>query len=154
VADGGVIGRASKADRIDPATGIVFDSKGELGRWHELQLLQRAGEISELRRQVSFYLHAGASEGAARVPILIRSDRYKNGRQCKLTVDFAYRQNREDVFEDWKAGPFKEADRLRIAIAEAEYGIRIKITGRGFVRRKRRLRSRPSPPRSAIPDRT
>ena len=34
--------------------GIWFDSMREANRWCELKLLQRAGEISELERQVSF----------------------------------------------------------------------------------------------------
>lgn len=34
--------------------GIVFDSKREANRWRELQLLQRAGEISQLERQRRF----------------------------------------------------------------------------------------------------
>lgn len=36
--------------------GITFDSKKEASRWEELQLMLRAGEISELRRQVEFAL--------------------------------------------------------------------------------------------------
>lgn len=34
----------------------VFDSKREAQHWHELKLREQAGEISELRRQVSFSL--------------------------------------------------------------------------------------------------
>jgi ferredoxin-fold anticodon binding domain-containing protein len=33
-----------------------FDSQRELRRWHELKLLERAGKISELKRQVDFEL--------------------------------------------------------------------------------------------------
>ncbi len=37
------------------ATNIIhFDSKRERARWHELRLLQRAGKIKDLQRQVSF----------------------------------------------------------------------------------------------------
>lgn len=36
--------------------GIEFDSKHEAERWCELKLLQRAGEISNLHRQVPFSL--------------------------------------------------------------------------------------------------
>ena len=36
--------------------GIWFDSKHEAERWYELKLLQRAGEISDLQRQVRFHL--------------------------------------------------------------------------------------------------
>lgn len=36
--------------------GLKFDSKAEYKRWKELELLQKAGEISGLDRQVSFVL--------------------------------------------------------------------------------------------------
>ena len=36
--------------------GIVFDSRHEAMRWRELALLQRAGEIADLRRQVKYIL--------------------------------------------------------------------------------------------------
>ena len=41
--------------RVDTPDG-KFDSKGEYARWGELKLLQRAGEITDLRRQVKFEL--------------------------------------------------------------------------------------------------
>lgn len=40
----------------DPATGYVFDSKKEYHRYCELRLLERAGKISGLCRQVSYEL--------------------------------------------------------------------------------------------------
>ena len=40
----------------DPFTGELFDSKAEHRRWCELRLLERAGKISGLKRQVSFEL--------------------------------------------------------------------------------------------------
>lgn len=36
--------------------GILFDSKKEAQRWQELKLLERAGEIRDLERQVRFEL--------------------------------------------------------------------------------------------------
>ena len=41
---------------IDFATVEKYDSKKEYDRWLELQVLQRAGEVSDLRRQVEFEL--------------------------------------------------------------------------------------------------
>lgn len=38
------------------ADGVVFDSVKEARRWRELTLLQSAGEISDLERQVKFEL--------------------------------------------------------------------------------------------------
>jgi len=36
--------------------GVRFDSKAEAGRWQSLRLLERAGAIFDLRRQVAFPL--------------------------------------------------------------------------------------------------
>lgn len=41
---------------IDYNTVEIYDSQKELDRWRELQLLEKAGEISHLRRQVEFEL--------------------------------------------------------------------------------------------------
>jgi hypothetical protein len=38
------------------ADGLTFDSKREYSRWRDLQLLERAGEIKNLQRQVPFPL--------------------------------------------------------------------------------------------------
>lgn len=38
------------------ADGLTFDSRKEYFRWHELSLLEKAGEISQLQRQVRFEL--------------------------------------------------------------------------------------------------
>lgn len=40
----------------DPATGMEFDSKAEYRRWCELCLLEKAGKISGLCRQVKYEL--------------------------------------------------------------------------------------------------
>jgi hypothetical protein len=42
--------------------GIRFDSKREADRWQELKLMQSAGEISELERQVRFPLRVKGQE--------------------------------------------------------------------------------------------
>ena len=36
--------------------GITFDSKGEYAKWQELQLMEKAGLITNLQRQVTFVL--------------------------------------------------------------------------------------------------
>lgn len=38
--------------------GIRFHSKAEARRWQELKLLEKAGKIRDLKRQVSYGLHA------------------------------------------------------------------------------------------------
>lgn len=44
------------AKKVQLENGERFDSKKEYCRWKELQLLERAGEISSLMRQVAFEL--------------------------------------------------------------------------------------------------
>ena len=57
--------------RVD---GRLFDSKAEVARWQELQLLERAGEITELERQVEYEL----------IP------KQKGERAVKYIADFRY----------------------------------------------------------------
>lgn len=49
----------AKKTKVD---GITFDSKREAARYQELCLLQKAGEIRNLKLQVSFPLHAEGGE--------------------------------------------------------------------------------------------
>lgn len=50
-------GRVSKYGNIKvEADGQHFDSKAERGRWMDLRLLETAGEIKELQRQVTYPL--------------------------------------------------------------------------------------------------
>lgn len=138
------IRRASKAERTD-SNGIVFDSKAEMKRYAELTLLERAGEIAALRRQVKFPLIIDGH------PVLIRSERYPNGRACVYRADFAYKEVAgasdwpiPETIEDLK-GFCTDIARLRIAVVEAIYGIRIKITGAAAIRSRRSKASwRPS----------
>lgn len=86
---------------------IKFDSKKEAGRWMELQLLERAGEISDLRRQVKVELI-----GQYR-PLLTRT-----GRKMRMTFDFAYIENGVEVMEDTKGMPTRDYE-VRVAVARA-----------------------------------
>jgi len=131
----------ARAERTDPATGDVFDSASELRRWRELQAMEKIGAIADLRRQVVFPLYAAThltSPVILRAVIKIRSPRYPKGRACIWTADFAYREKGVPIFEEHK-GVWTEAARLRIAIAEACYGITVRITGpQKMVRGRRR----------------
>ena len=67
--------------------GMPFDSKREAARYRELRLLERAGEISDLRRQVRYEL----------VPKL------PGERPVDYIADFVYRdKNGNEVVEDVK----------------------------------------------------
>ena len=74
-----------------------FDSRKEEARYAELALMQRAGLIQDLQRQVKFEL----------IP-----SQYKDGkcvyRSCSYVADFVYRQKGELVVEDSKG--FKTPD--------------------------------------------
>lgn len=129
-----VIKRAAVHERTDPMTGVIFDSKGELRRWHELQLLARAGVITDLRRQVKFPLCIDGK------PILIRSAGYPNGRAVSYTSDFCYRENGIDIVEDYKSYQTDIA-RLRIALVEACCGVKVRVTGSANIRKNRSRKS-------------
>ena len=79
----------NKKTEID---GVVFDSKKEALRWHELKLMERAGLISDLRRQVPFALIPNLKDDSGRV--VERAVRY--------IADFCYMQNGVAVVEDVK----------------------------------------------------
>jgi len=74
--------------------GIKHDSKAEQRRWYELQLMERAGEIRDLKRQVKHEL--------------IPAQRDSNGKLLERAVryisDFEYIDNRTGkcVVEDVK----------------------------------------------------
>ena len=86
---------------------IKFDSKKEAGRWMELQLMERAGEITDLRRQVKVELI-----GQYR-PLYTRT-----GRKMKLTADFSYIEDGELIYEDSK-GVWTRDFEVRYAVAIA-----------------------------------
>ena len=70
--------------RVD---GRLLDSKAEAARWQELQLLERAGEITELERQVEYEL----------IP------KQKGERAAKYIADFRYiDHDGKTVVEDTK----------------------------------------------------
>lgn len=95
--------------------GIRFDSRKESNRWAELMLLQRAGEIRNLQRQVVIPLIGQTA------PLKTRT-----GKPMRLTVDFTYEDKRLNwalVFEDAKGVPTKDYE-VRKAVAEA-MGLRI-----------------------------
>ncbi len=59
--------------------GIKFDSKKEAGRWFDLKLLEKAGDIGGLKRQVTYYLEG--RDG----PILTPT-----GRKMRYIADHVY----------------------------------------------------------------
>ena len=96
--------------------GIRFDSKGEAKRWQELKLLQRAGEIADLERQVRFPLR-----GASGTTV------------CHYTADFRYVEMdngyaKRAVVEDFK-GMKTPLFKLKAKLFRDNYGFDIRLTG-------------------------
>lgn len=71
--------------------GIKFDSRREAQRYHELRLMERAGIIQNLQRQVKFEL----------IPSL-RYDGKIVERPVHYIADFVYEENGQRVVEDAK----------------------------------------------------
>lgn len=94
--------------------GETFDSKKEAARWQELLLLQRAGKISHLNRQVTYEL----------IP-----SQYIDGkcveRAVKYVADFVYKKNGRLVVEDTKGMKTPEYV-IKRKLMLSVYGIRIK----------------------------
>lgn len=59
--------------------GLIFDSTKEAHRWEQLLLLQRAGKITELRRQVVYELIPAQYETYPRYSK--KGDRLKDGKR-------------------------------------------------------------------------
>lgn len=77
--------------------GMTFDSMKEYRRYCELLLLERAGAITELQRQVKFEL----------IPAQ-RIDGKVAERACQYIADFVYRENGNRVVEDTKGVKTKD----------------------------------------------
>lgn len=90
--------------------GEKFDSKKEYNRYCELKLLERAGKITKLARQVKFEL----------IP------KQANERACSYIADFVYaEENGKEVVEDTKGVKTPEYIIKRKLMLKL-YGIRIR----------------------------
>jgi hypothetical protein len=97
--------------------GEKFDSKRELARYQELLLLQKAGKISELERQVVFVL-------APAVRLACKNNRMKAA--LRFVADFRYRDilREELVTEDCK-GMRNRVYEIKRHLLKAIHGIDI-----------------------------
>jgi hypothetical protein len=89
--------------------GLRFDSKREAARWGELKLLQRAGLIAELERQI-------------RYPMLVNDQLI-----CTYVADFRYRDRGRIVVEDVKSAITRREPtyRLKVKLLKALHGIEV-----------------------------
>ena len=95
---------------IDSADG-KFDSKLEYYRWQELKVLEKVGQIKDLKRQVKFVL----------------IDKSKYGREMSYIADFTYMQSGNLVVEDTKSKATKtRVYTIKKRLMAERYGIIIK----------------------------
>lgn len=106
---------------------MTFDSEKEYRRYCELSLLERAGKVSDLRRQVKFVLIPSQYEpdtigkrGGVKRGKLIE-------REVSYVADFVYTEDGKTVVEDTKG--FRTADYiLKRKLMLYIHGIRIRET--------------------------
>ena len=92
--------------------GEKFDSKKEFARYQQLQMMERAGEITDLKRQVKFELApAVIIKGKKRPPLA-------------YIADHVYVQNGQKVVEDVKGMVTKEY-RIKRHLMKSVHGIDI-----------------------------
>lgn len=104
-------------NRKTTVDGFGFDSAKEARRYTELALLQRAGEISDLRRQVTFWLIPAQYMGGKLVE-----------RPVGYVADFVYVDNKtgKTVVEDVKSKATKTPVYIiKRKLLLQNYGIRI-----------------------------
>lgn len=87
--------------------GIKFDSKKEALRYKELKMLERAGIIQDLQRQVKYVLIPAQYEPTSEVYTKGKEKgKPKKGklieRECAYYADFVYTENGKTVVEDVK----------------------------------------------------
>lgn len=100
------------AKKVTLPDGQKFDSQKEYHRWCELKLLERAGKISELRRQVKFELIPKQDGESA----------------CSYIADFVYRgEDGKTVVEDCK-GMRTDAYIIKRKLFQWRYDMKIKET--------------------------
>ncbi len=113
--------------------GETFDSTKEYRRYTELLLLERAGAIQDLRRQVDFELVPAFYEDVYTGEYYKRGDRMGEPKMKRVCVekavvyyaDFTYRQNGEYIVEDTKG--FKTPEYvIKRKLMLHVHGIRIK----------------------------
>jgi hypothetical protein len=106
--------------------GIIFDSAKEANRYKELDMMEKAGKIKDLKRQERFLLIPAQRE---------ESKGKKKGklieRECAYVADFVYTdcETGEKVVEDvkgYRGGGAYEIFKIKRKLMLFKYGIRVK----------------------------
>ena len=96
--------------------GVKFDSRAEARRWGHLCMQLRAGEISELRRQVAYEL----------VPAVKYSDASRVKQAIRYVADFVYVEKGVEVIEDVK-GVLTPEFKLKRHLMKALLGLEVRL---------------------------
>jgi hypothetical protein len=115
--------------------GQVFDSLLEYRRWRELLLLERAGKIQDLQRQVSFELIPAQYEEIPTGEYYVRGERKGQEKIKRVCVeqsvvyvaDFVYTEDGKQIVEDTKGFETKDFIIKRKLLLWV-HGIKLKIT--------------------------
>ena len=114
--------------------GIVFDSNKEARRWEQLLLLQRAGEITSLRRQVRYELVPAQYETRIRYSTKtgkrIKDEVKLVERKVEYIADFTYTDAKsgELIVEDVKSEATKTPEFIiKKKLMLAVHGIKVKV---------------------------
>lgn len=120
--------RSKYGSRKVTVDGIAFDSRKEAARYQELKLLERAGAIQDLKRQVKYVLIPAQREFTNEID---KKGNFKKGklleRECAYIADFVYfdMQTCRITVEDTKG--FKTKDYIiKRKLMLYVHGIRIK----------------------------
>lgn len=98
--------------------GITFDSQKEYRRFCELSLLEKAGAITDLKRQVAFELIPAQFEEIPTGEFYKQGDRKGQPKMKRVCIensvvynaDFVYTENGKTVVEDTKSKVTKTKD--------------------------------------------
>lgn len=110
--------------------GRMYDSKKEAQRAAELQLMEKAGVITNLQEQVPFELIPSQYEYYERYGK--KGKRLKDGRRClersvDYVADFVYMENDKVVVEDAKSPPTRTKEYvIKRKLMLERLGIRVK----------------------------
>lgn len=107
--------RSKYRNKITELDGIKFHSAKEAKRYSELKLLEKAGEISDLKLQVPYQLIE---------PMRINGKHY---RAICYYADFVYNEKGITVCEDVK-GMQTDIFKIKLRLMKQVHGIDIKIT--------------------------
>lgn len=97
--------------------GVTFDSQREAARWQQLCLMEKAGRITDLQRQVKYVLLPAQKDRSGKVI----------EKQLTYVADFVYKQNGQTVVEDSK-GYRTEVYRIKRKLMLWRYDIRVQET--------------------------